>query len=221
MRANSGRFHVTAVAATATLSAFLAPAHALAAAGGGRAGTGDLEEGAPTVFGLVLGLLLLVALLAAVPLGARFLRRRRERLPALPPVASAAVGHTAAEARLAVHTIRGEADALFREVQAAWDAGDEDRLSDLLDADLLERWRPLLRRPDSEWWTDRVKASGPVDVQLVDAGRRGSTGEPPFAVVRVQACLHGSIAPARRTSNSTPHPFRPPPSGRPISGDAS
>ena len=77
---------------------------------------------------------------------------------------------------------------LFRDVQAAWDARDRERLAELLSDDLLAEWERRLADFDRKGWHNRVEVLDQVHVEYVGLTNREETGDD-RAVVFVEAML--------------------------------
>ena len=84
------------------------------------------------------------------------------------------------------------AEALFREVQSAWDDRDNARLAALLGADLLAEWERRLADFDRKGWHNRVEVIDPVRVEYVGLTNREDAGDD-RAVVFVEAMLRAYV----------------------------
>jgi predicted lipid-binding transport protein (Tim44 family) len=104
---------------------------------------------------------------AAGPAARRRTRRRERRVEVA--AAEAAEEDPAFEPR----TVRGQVALLFRQVQAAWDAGDRARLGRLLAPELLVEWERRLGDFERRGWRNRVQLVGPPKVEYVSLQHRG------------------------------------------------
>jgi len=182
--------------------------------GGGGGGGGDFGAGggdgagefSPVVVVILVAVVLLVLALrvqrgpiarARAAIGgvaARLLsgvrgRRRRERVHRVELAADEAAQEDKSFAAEAV-TVSGER--LFRDVQAAWDARDRERLAALLSDDLLAEWERRLADFDRKGWHNRVEVLGQVHVEYVGLTNREET-EDDRAVIFVEAMLRAYV----------------------------
>jgi predicted lipid-binding transport protein (Tim44 family) len=189
------------VLAVLLIALALAP-EALAAAGGGSGGFGGGGEGGRgaglyiliqiliriAIFGHGIGAIVLVALviLAMVVMhtspqarqwfgahqtvgrSARRRTRLRERRVEL-----AAAEAAEDEPAFAPANVRGQVASLFRQVQAAWDAGDRARLRGLVAPELLAEWERRLDDFKRRGWRNRVELLGPPRVEYVSLRHSG------------------------------------------------
>jgi predicted lipid-binding transport protein (Tim44 family) len=189
------------VAAVLLVVLALAPG-ALAAAGGGSGGFGGGGGGGRgaglyiliqiliriAIFGHGIGAIVLVVLLilamlvmraspqasqwfAAHQTAGRAARRRtrlRERRVEL-----AAAEAAEDEPAFAPANVRGQVASLFRQVQAAWDAGDRARLRGLVAPELLAEWERRLEDFERRGWRNRVQLLGPPRVEYVSLRHSG------------------------------------------------
>lgn len=118
--------------------------------GGGAGGAGG---GSPIFFlVIVVGFLLFVLVTG---LQVRKTRKRREARRRRVELASAEAADD--DPLLAADAVVPGAEQLFRAAQAAWDARDDARLAQLLDADLLVEWRRRLDDFAERGWDNRVE----------------------------------------------------------------
>ena len=116
-------------------------------------------------------------------------KRRGERVK---DVELAAVEAAADHERFAAERVRSAAETLFRDVQAAWDARDSERLATLLGPDLLAEWERRLADFDAKGWHSRAEVLGAVNVEYVGlANREGESDD--RAVVLIEAVLRAYV----------------------------
>ena len=116
-------------------------------------------------------------------------KRRGERVE---DVELAAVEAAAEHERFAAERVRSAAEALFRDVQSAWDARDSERLATLLGPDLLAEWERRLADFDAKGWHSRAEVLGDVNVEYVGlANREGESDD--RAVVLIEAGLRAYV----------------------------
>lgn len=84
--------------------------------------------------------------------------------------------------------VRSAATSLFKDIQAAWDAGDRARLRTLVGPDLIREWERRLDDFQHRGWRNRVEPVGDPAVQYVSLVHRGSPRED-----RVVVRLEGRI----------------------------
>jgi hypothetical protein len=159
----------------------------------------------PGATGLIIGVATLAVVLMLIPLAGRTLRRRRERPARLARVRSEEAARALSDAGFAVHEVRSDAGELFHAVQAAWDAQDDQRLAELVDADQLARWN-LARPAREELWASPVRVDGGVDVEFVEPVEAGPGGAQ-RVLVRFQAPLDGWAPPG--AAGQRPRPRAP------------
>jgi predicted lipid-binding transport protein (Tim44 family) len=198
----------------------LAPAHALAAAGGGSSGFGGGGGGSGGGFGgggagggfgggsggaggpggVVIGVLILIAV---VVFALYWIYRQavnafvRERLRIRRKKRVRRVELAAAEAAeddpdFAPDKVRAGAEALFRDVQWSWDALDRERLRTLVGPDLLVEWEKRLDGLQRKGWRNHVQIVGDIEVQHVGLVNR-ATDEEDRCVVRIAANLRDYV----------------------------
>lgn len=88
-------------------------------------------------------------------------------------------------------TVREAAAALFTDIQAAWDAGDRDRLRRLVAPDLFTEWDRRLSDFERKGWRNRVEPLEAPRVEYVGL-RRGASGDG-RVVVRIEAKLRDYV----------------------------
>lgn len=88
--------------------------------------------------------------------------------------------------------VRPAAARLFTDVQAAWDAGDRERLSRLVAPKLLAEWGRRLDDLDRRGWHNRVKPIGEPTIEYVGLTRHGDAATD-RVVVRIEAKLHDYV----------------------------
>lgn len=102
--------------------------------------------------------------------------------------------------------VRTAAAELFRQIEAAWDAGDRSKLRQLVAPDLMTEWNRRLDDFAARGWHNRVQPLEPPKVDYVGLSRgEGSEGS---VVVRIQARVRdyvedGSGRHIKRTGNFT------------------
>jgi predicted lipid-binding transport protein (Tim44 family) len=172
--------------------------------GGGGGGSGGGGSGDPVVTLLVLGGFVAVFVFSYVRS-----HRRGGRLATTGGRLASAVGRklrrkrveqvelAAAEAaeddeRFEPERVRRDAEQLFRDVQAAWDARDEARLATLVGPELLVEWKRHLAGLERKGWHNRVEVLGDVRVDYVGlTNREGASGD--RVVVFVEATLRDYV----------------------------
>ena len=182
--------------------------------GGGGGGGGDFGPGGgdgggdiSPIFVIALGALILLVLVlrvqsgpiarvrsALVDLVSRVLSgfRRRGRRARVQEVELAAVEAAQDDESFAPEAVTVSAEALFREVQSAWDDRDNARLASLLGADLLAEWERRLADFDLKGWHNRVEVIDPVHVEYVGLTNREEAGDD-RAVVFVESMLRAYV----------------------------
>lgn len=88
--------------------------------------------------------------------------------------------------------VKPAAASLFKEVQAAWDAGDRSRLSRLVAPDLLTEWERRLDGLERRGWSNRVEPLGEPRVEYVGLTHRGDAAAD-RVVVRIEAELRDYV----------------------------
>lgn len=153
--------------------------------GGGSGGDG---EGDPIVVLLVVAAFLLFMLFGVIR-GWRARMRRRERVRSVELTAAQAADDDAAfdPAR-----VRADAARLYREIQAAWDARDPDRLRRLAGPDLIVEWERRLADFERKGWHNRVEVVGEPEVEYVGLVNRAANADD-RVVVRISCTLHDYV----------------------------
>ena len=82
--------------------------------------------------------------------------------------------------------MRSEAEALFREIQVAWDNRDRATLDRLVGRDLMVEWGRRLADFESRGWHNRVSIQGPVTIEYVGITNLPGTQDD-RVVVRISA----------------------------------
>jgi predicted lipid-binding transport protein (Tim44 family) len=183
-----------------------APA-ALAVAGGGSGGyggggggggggySGGGGSGGSGSGGFSLGGLLIVAgIVAAVMIfgwvgAARYRKRRRERVARVRAAAAEAAEDDAAFAH---DEVVREAERLFHESQAAWDARDHAALEALVPPDLWTEWKRRLDDFERKGWHNRVEVLDMKAVEYVGLTNRPEDRDD-RCVVRIEAQLRDYV----------------------------
>ncbi len=88
--------------------------------------------------------------------------------------------------------VKPAAAALFKAVQAAWNAGDRSRLSRLVAPDLLAEWERRLDGLERRGWRNRVEPLGEPRVEYVGITRRDDAATD-RVVVRIEAKLRDYV----------------------------
>lgn len=180
--------------------------------GGGGAGGGFSSSGGSGSYGTGSGdprvvLVIFAIVIVIVILSALKQRRLRRKMAGMrdPAVAERRDRQTEAARRERVEEIVGkshvaaeddpmfaadrvvpEAEALFRAVQAAWDARDENRLRQLVGEDLMREWSLRLADFARKGWHNRVWVHGAVRIEYMGITNLAGTAED-RVVVRVSA----------------------------------
>ena len=89
--------------------------------------------------------------------------------------------------------VRAQAAALFKQIQAAWDAGDRAKLQRLVAPDLLREWERRLDDFERRGWRNRVQPIGEPRVEYVGLAHRGSTDQD-RVTVRIEARLRDYVS---------------------------
>ncbi len=130
-----------------------------------------------------------VARFLAFPRSAAQRKRRAERVREVELAAAEAAED---DERFAPEALRAAAEALFRDVQRAWDARDKARLATMLGPDLLVEWERRLADFERKRWHSRVKVPGEVRIEYVGLiNREGECDD--RAVVRIQTTLRAYV----------------------------
>jgi predicted lipid-binding transport protein (Tim44 family) len=196
----------------------IAAPQALAAAGGGSSGFGGgaphSGRGAAlyfliqiliriAIFGHGIGALLLIGLIVIAILFMRVAPRAQSFWAAQGAAGPAArrraaqrqrrVELAAAEAAeedpaFAPDNVRGAATRLFKDIEAAWDAADHTRLSQLVAPGLLREWERRLQDFARRGWRNRVQLLGEPNVEYVGLVRTNDQ-----VVVRIEARLRDFV----------------------------
>ena len=89
--------------------------------------------------------------------------------------------------------VRTQATALFKDIQAAWDAGDRAKLRRLVAPDLLREWERRLDDFERRGWRNRVQLLGEPRVEYVGLAHRGSPDQD-RVTVRIEARLRDYVS---------------------------
>jgi predicted lipid-binding transport protein (Tim44 family) len=197
----------------------LAPAGALAAAGGGSSGFGGGGGGGGGGFSggggggysgggggvstgesIVIGVLVVIVVIAAIlywiyrQVVNAFVRERlrRRRAARARKVELASAEAAVDDPDFAHEAVLTGAEALFRDVQWAWDALDVPRLRSLVGTDLLVEWEKRLEDFRRKGWRNHVQIQGDVDVQYLGLVNRTDDRED-RCVVRLDARLRDYV----------------------------
>ncbi len=107
-------------------------------------------------------------------------------------VALAAAEAAEQDPAFAPDVVKPAAGALFKAVQAAWDAGDRSRLSRLVAPDLLSEWERRLDGLERRGWRNRVEPLGEPRIGYVGLTHRGDAASD-RVVVRIEAKLRDYV----------------------------
>jgi predicted lipid-binding transport protein (Tim44 family) len=214
-----GRMSSSRLARLASLCAFtvmLAPARALAAAGGGSSGFGGgggggggssgggfgggSSGGSSGPVNIVFGVLIVIAIILFVLywlyrqavnayVQERLRRRRNKRVRRVELAAAEAAED---DPDFAPEKVRAGAEALFRDVQWAWDALDRERLRTLVGRELLVEWEKRLDDFQRKGWRNHVQVVGDVAIQHVGLINR-TEDQDDRCVVRIDARLRDYV----------------------------
>ena len=87
--------------------------------------------------------------------------------------------------------VKANATALFKQIQAAWDAGDRVKLSRLVGADLLSEWERRLSDLERRGWHNHVEVIGEPTVEYVGLNHRGEASD--SVTVRIEARMRDYV----------------------------
>jgi predicted lipid-binding transport protein (Tim44 family) len=107
-------------------------------------------------------------------------------------VALAAAEAAEDDPAFAPDVVKAAAARLFTEVQAAWDAGDQSRLTRLVAPGLLSEWERRLDGLQRRGWRNRVQPLGEPRVQYIGLTHRGDAASD-RVVVRIEAKLRDYV----------------------------
>lgn len=163
--------------------------------GGSSFGGGSYSGGGTTNPTFVLGFFAIVALIVAffvISAAIAGVKYRRKRAARVKQVHMASYEAAEDDAWFAHEAVAKDADALFREVQAAWDADDVDRLARLVGSDLLVEWKRRLADFRRKGWHNRVKIVGGPHIEYVGLVNRDDDTQD-RVVVRIEATLEDYV----------------------------
>ncbi len=92
--------------------------------------------------------------------------------------------------------VKPAAARLFTQIQAAWDAGDRDRLRRLVAPDLMAEWERRLDDFDRRGWRNRVQPVGEPRIEYVGLMNRGDEAQD-RVTVRIEAKLRDYVVDAQ------------------------
>ncbi|HYB28208.1 MAG TPA: Tim44-like domain-containing protein [Solirubrobacteraceae bacterium] len=95
------------------------------------------------------------------------------------------------DAAFAPDAVKANATALFKQVQAAWTAGDRTKLARLVAPDLLVEWERRLDDLNRRGWTNHIEVLGEPTVEYVGLARRGEDGD--SVTIRIEAKLRDYV----------------------------
>jgi predicted lipid-binding transport protein (Tim44 family) len=149
---------------------------------------------------IILGLVLLVAFFRVVlprmqaswsaqknsgPAARRQVGKRQRR------VELAAAEAAEDDPAFAPDAVRSAAAQMFKDVQAAWDGDDRDRLRQLVGPDLMQEWNRRLDDFSRRGWRNRVEVIDEPVVEYISLVHRGTAGD--RVVVRIEARLRDYV----------------------------
>jgi predicted lipid-binding transport protein (Tim44 family) len=196
------------------LALMLAPAEALAAAGGGSSGFsgggggssggggfgGGGSSGSSGASDAVVGVLIVIALIlfglywlyrqAVNAFVRERLRRRRVKRARRVELASAEAAED--DPAFAAERVKTGAQTLFRDVQWAWDALDRDRLRQLVGPELLKEWEKRLDDFQKKGWRNHVQIVGDIDIEYLGLVNRADDSDD-RCTVRIDARLRDYV----------------------------
>jgi predicted lipid-binding transport protein (Tim44 family) len=153
--------------------------------GGGLAGGGGLG----VVLLVIIALVVIAVLITGVIARARYRARRRRRAQAVHLAAREAAED---DPEFAPEAVEPAALGLFTEVQAAWSAGDRERLRRVCGPDLMREWSRRLDDFERRGWRNRVSIVGEPGVEYVGLTNRAADRDD-RAVVRIEAMLRDVV----------------------------
>jgi predicted lipid-binding transport protein (Tim44 family) len=132
--------------------------------GGGGGGTGRISGGVVVAIVIAVLVIFLGSYLYArmLVLARRHHIRERERR-----VATAAAVAAEDDALFDTDTVHQQAAQLWLDIQSAWDAGERERLQQLVGPELWGEWKRRLDDFDRKGWRNRVEPLGPPKVEYV------------------------------------------------------
>jgi predicted lipid-binding transport protein (Tim44 family) len=164
--------------------------------GGGGGGGGGFSGGGGSGSGGGDPVVVLVVIVAALLFFAfgmikalRLRRKRRERVAAVELASAVAADEDEA---FAAERVRAEAERLYRDVQAAWDARDVDRLSTFAAPDLIAEWHRRLADFERKGWHNRVELTGAPEVEYVGLVNRDGHHDD-RVVVRISCAMRDYV----------------------------
>jgi predicted lipid-binding transport protein (Tim44 family) len=95
------------------------------------------------------------------------------------------------DAAFAPDAVKANAAALFKQIQAAWTAGDRTKLGRLVAPDLLVEWERRLDDMSRRGWSNHVEVVGEPNVEYVGLSRRGDSAD--CVTVRIEAKLRDYV----------------------------
>jgi predicted lipid-binding transport protein (Tim44 family) len=153
--------------------------------GGGAGGSGG---GSPILFLVIVVAFLLFVMFSGLQV--RKARKRREARRRSVELASAEAADD--DPLLAADAVVPAAEQTFRAAQAAWDARDDARLAQLLDADLLVEWQRRLDDFAERGWHNRVEVMSVDAVEYLGLVNREGTADD-RVTVRISARLRDYV----------------------------
>lgn len=156
--------------------------------GGGGGAYGGSGGGSP--FFLIVMAVIVIAVVLVSGLQTRKVRRRRQARRRRVELAAAEAAED--DPLFAPEMVVQGAERIFRMAQEAWDARDDARLAQLLDADLLVEWRRRLADFDAMSWHNRVEVLSVDAVEYLGLVNREGEDED-RVTVRISARLRDYV----------------------------
>jgi predicted lipid-binding transport protein (Tim44 family) len=117
---------------------------------------------------------------------------RRRRAQRAERVHAAAAEASEDDAWFAADAVTADAEKLFRDIQAAWDARDEAALGRMVGPDLHTEWTRRLKAFARKGWHNRVQVEGLVQVEYLGLVNREDDSQDRVCV-RITATLHDFV----------------------------
>ncbi|HVE67580.1 MAG TPA: TIM44-like domain-containing protein [Solirubrobacteraceae bacterium] len=153
--------------------------------GGGGSGSAD---GPWWVWFVIIGGIVLFTVFSSAVGAAKYRARRRARVARVKTASAEAAQD---DAYFAHDTVVAEAERLFREAQAAWDARDHARLEAMIPSELWEEWKRRLDDFERKGWHNRVEVKS-VDAEYVGIVNRADDAQD-RCVVRLEATVRDYV----------------------------
>jgi predicted lipid-binding transport protein (Tim44 family) len=150
--------------------------------GGYSGGSGSGSGGAWWVWFLVIGGIVMFVLFSSALGTAKYRAKRRERAARVKTASAEAAGD---DAYFAHEEVVSEAERLFRESQAAWDARDHAKLQAMIPPELWTEWKRRLDDFERRGWHNRVEVQAVRSEYVGITNRADDTQD--RCVVRIEA----------------------------------